>query len=596
MPKLNWIQINSHPAKLDCLNFIQPQRFIIDKSNEERILDEAKNIIRGKMVLFSFHSKNVGFPPNWHKNQMTGEITLKNLHWSKIGDFGSGDIKCTWELNRFPWVYPLIRAYNLTQDDKYADAFWKLFEDWLSYNQPNCGVNWKCGQEATFRLIATCFAIKTFSNSIATNLDRLVKWRKFLVFTGQRIKSNINYALSQNNNHGISECVGYLTIAKLLNINDDFCKKIKIKLIEQLSNLIYEDGAFAQHSTIYHRLVMDDLSWLIALCKYNNDDYWLRLIPYSKKLLNFMIYITDLDSGVAPIHGANDGSRIFPLTNNDYLDMRPSIDLLSTIIYNQTPISDKSSHEILHWFGLQTNYIPHNKRLVLNQSGWYMVKNNNFKAFMYSPNSFVHRPSQGNILHTDIWFKGIPITRDTGSYSYNSKDLICSILNSTYAHNTIIIDNQEQMKKISRFLCVPWPKSSIYLRNFAISSTTNLYKKNGVIVTRNLDYSESKIKIIDEINALDSHKHVCKIHWLLADYEYELYDQDEFSIIKLFTPKGCIYIKINVSSNEILLEKCNQINGMGWYSPYYYCYKPALSVSISKEFKEATVITIDFYM
>ena len=80
MPKLNWIQINSHPAKLDCLNFIQPQRFIIDKSNEERILDEAKNIIRGKMVLFSFHSKNVGFPPNWHKNQMTGEITLKNLH------------------------------------------------------------------------------------------------------------------------------------------------------------------------------------------------------------------------------------------------------------------------------------------------------------------------------------------------------------------------------------------------------------------------------------------------------------------------------------------------------------------------------------
>jgi len=58
--------------------------------------------------------------------KLTGD--WPSAHWT---DFETGrvkfdgDIKFIWEPARFGWAFVLGRAYHVTQDNKYAEAFWK---------------------------------------------------------------------------------------------------------------------------------------------------------------------------------------------------------------------------------------------------------------------------------------------------------------------------------------------------------------------------------------------------------------------------------------------------------------------------------------
>lgn len=99
----------------------------------------------------------------------------------------------------------------MTGDERYPDAFWRLVEDWAVHNPPQLGPNWKCGQEAAFRLMAWCFGLYGFSQSPHTSPERVSQLGCMVAITAERIEGNIAYALSQNNNHGISEAAGLFT-------------------------------------------------------------------------------------------------------------------------------------------------------------------------------------------------------------------------------------------------------------------------------------------------------------------------------------------------------------------------------------------------
>ena len=172
---------------------------------------EADGVLRGEFRIFSNRVIAAGFAPDWHRNQMTGERATENRHWTELRDFAYGDIKGVWELSRFSWAFVLARAFVRTRDSRYANAFWQLFADWCRCNPSNLGPNWMCGQEATFRLMAVVFAAETIGVPTAER-DGLAR---FVVATGRRIAANLGYALSQKNNHGVSECIGLITVALL---------------------------------------------------------------------------------------------------------------------------------------------------------------------------------------------------------------------------------------------------------------------------------------------------------------------------------------------------------------------------------------------
>ncbi|MDZ7696582.1 MAG: heparinase II/III family protein [Deltaproteobacteria bacterium] len=271
---------------------------------------------------------DAGFPLDWHRNAFTGQVAPRDLHWSEISDFEYGDIKLIWEPSRFGFVYDLVRAYWRTGDEKYAQAFWRLVEDWGENNPPNCGVNWKCGQEISFRVMAWCFGLYGFGRAAATHAGRVVALAEMIAVSAERIEGNIGYALNQRNNHGISEALGLWTVGVLfpeLRKAVRWREKGRRFLEEQARSLIYEDGSFSQHSLNYHRLMLHDYLWALRLGDLNGQSLSDELKDRVQLAGEFLYQLQDEETGQVPCYGQNDGALILPLNNCHCRDFRPVI-------------------------------------------------------------------------------------------------------------------------------------------------------------------------------------------------------------------------------------------------------------------------------
>ena len=132
---------------------------LIPPDEKIAIINKAENIKKGIFSYFSSNEYNIGFPPDWHFNPKNQFKIKKDVHFSNIPIYSksTGDIKYFWEIGRFSFTYDLIRAYYLTKDSSYPEAFWNILEHWYDHNPINTGVHWKCGQEIALRIMAIFF-------------------------------------------------------------------------------------------------------------------------------------------------------------------------------------------------------------------------------------------------------------------------------------------------------------------------------------------------------------------------------------------------------------------------------------------------------
>ncbi len=95
-------------------------------SDPSKVLENADRAVNGELLYFSRWSIALGNPPDWLLDPINGVRYPNESHWSRISDLDEsrGDIKYVWEASRFSQTYLFARAYSLTKDEKYAEAFW----------------------------------------------------------------------------------------------------------------------------------------------------------------------------------------------------------------------------------------------------------------------------------------------------------------------------------------------------------------------------------------------------------------------------------------------------------------------------------------
>ncbi len=98
-------------------------------------------------------------PPDWHLNLANSQRANSTSDWWQISDFDSalGDIKPVWELSRMAWLLPFAQAAR-NGDSQALGLMNSWLADWLLRNPPYRGVNWKCGQEASIRVMHLAMA------------------------------------------------------------------------------------------------------------------------------------------------------------------------------------------------------------------------------------------------------------------------------------------------------------------------------------------------------------------------------------------------------------------------------------------------------
>ena len=276
--------------------------------------------------------------PSWHKSCLTDGEASCNKPWYLIADFDDslGDIKGVWEASRFDWAISLAQCAKVGSEEA-LERLNVWINDWVENNPCYLGVNWKCGQEASIRVMHLALASLILEQSHCSSKALLLLIKAHL----KRISPTIMYAIAQDNNHGTSEAAALYIGGSWLVINGDKEGEKWLELGEcwlenRAERLIEYDGSFSQYSVTYHRVMLDTYSLVEVWRRKHN--YRKFSDKYYKKLgeaTNWLYFFTNTVSGDAPNIGANDGARLIPLTSTDFRDFRPSVQLANVLFKTQ---------------------------------------------------------------------------------------------------------------------------------------------------------------------------------------------------------------------------------------------------------------------
>src|SRR5439155_22299784 len=81
-------------------------------------------------------------------------------------------------------------------------------------------------------------------------------------------------------------------------------------------------------------------------------------------------------------------------------------------------------------------------------------------------------PSQADLLHVDIWWKGLNVALDAGTYKYSAPAPWNNAFARTVYHNTVTVDAEDQMEQAGPFLWLPWITG--HVRSYARSAAGQL--------------------------------------------------------------------------------------------------------------------------
>jgi hypothetical protein len=468
-------------------------------------------------------------PPDWLANPFTGQrVAAPERGWWQIPDFDPavGDIKLIWELSRMDWV--LAFAQHAHNGDEYALARLNdWLADWCICNPPYCGPNWKCGQEASIRVMHLAMAAMILGQvqQPVPALSDLVRLHL------QRIAPTVQYAMAQDNNHGTSEAaalyIGGGWLAALGVTEGVRWQQIGRRWLEnRAARLIGPDGSFSQYSLNYHRVMLD------TFCM---AEVWRRhmALPAFSKLwceralaaTQWLHHIVNPFNGDGPNLGANDGARLLQLTDSAYRDYRPSVQLAMALFADQRAYAqDGRWNHLLHWLGVmvpQAVAPPPGSR-VANDGGFAVLQRGAAMAMLRYPR-FRFRPSQADALHLDLWLEGENLLRDAGSYSYNNEPLWLNYFGGTASHNTVQFDDRDQMPRLSRFLFGNWLKTSFIEQLTVDEQTTHFaagYRDDHQPShRRRVSLGHSHLRVVDELSGF-SRKAV--LRWRVAPGDWRL--------------------------------------------------------------------------
>ena len=420
---------------------------------------EADAFARGYARVFSHELVEVGRPDRWTRSVLTGRSVSPEAHWSRIRDDGDEDIKGVWELSRFSWAYALVRAWLRDGDARHVELFWSTLEDWMARNPPNRGPNWMCGQEASFRLIAVAFALQAFRDHPATTDARLALAARLAAVTAQRILGRFGYALSQQNNHGVAEAIGLQTAAAFWPAYMDageWGRRGTEALADQCAELIGPDGGFSQHSTNYHRLLLQLLTWSELVERSAGRTLPPPVRAKALAATDFLAGLLEAD-GTVPRYGHDDGANLFPLSSCPYADFRPAVGAALALFKGERLPAGPWDETALLLLGPSPASAPRAVRppAMFPDAGVFVLRHGRGTLFFRAPTVFRTRPSQADQLHVSFRWDGEWIAEDPGSYSYNAPGGWEGFAASRF-HDVVTADDGDAMRRFRRFLWLPW--------------------------------------------------------------------------------------------------------------------------------------------
>jgi hypothetical protein len=297
---------------------------------------------------------------------------------------------------------------------------------------------------------------------------------------------------------------------------------------------------------------------------------------------------------------------IFPLSSSTFEDYRPTVQAAARA-FLRTSLPSGAWDELALWFGLKTAarvadssaYLTDNLR---GQNSWAYLRASHFKS----------RLSHMDQLHLDLWWRGLNITQDAGTYLYNAPPPWDNPLVTTRVHNTVMIDGHDQMTRAGRFLVLDW--ANAHSKNLLETDENILGRvrahhrgygnvKHERTVTV---YRDERWLVEDKLTSPRRAPHTYRLHWLLPDWEYQLEETESAVRLRLKSPHGWIDLSIQstfkvkrstlslVRAGELIRGQRDVLPYEGWGSRHYGQKSPALSLALEVTSEFNVTFTSEF--
>jgi len=597
-PETPWLDARLSLADSSLLDFFRQ-----DAELKAACLKEAEFILGGKCHIFGQTPVNLFQTETAYTHHWT-EYELKQV------SLPVEDIKFIWEPARLGWIFTLCRAQAAGKIPGLGKKTWDLLQRFLQLNPVNCGPNWMNGQEVALRILALVFFHEVFRDCP----DMPEDWEKLLaqavIDHARRIPPTLVYARSQQNNHLLVETAGLYTAGVFLPDHPESRKwrDTGWQVFHQgLDDQIDDDGTYAQYSTNYHRLMLQIALWVKAVALRAGDVFPETSTRKLAAAANWLDGLTAPETGRVPNYGHNDGAYILPLTGQPFEDFRPVLVAARNLFL--TGIGLEPEDEMTLWFkwlaGRKVEYTadPANQIPVPSIHSYRKISEGSAEIILFTP-QFNRRPGQSDLLQVELRHNGQPVVLDPGTYRYNADPPWDNALAQTRVHNTVSINEEDQMTRAGRFLWLDWPAAQWNKEKKAenlLGASHNGFQRFSLVHEREVAMINEHVwRVFDRIDPeIDKSPAPVDIwiHWLLPPLDWQIgtsslkYGKNNIERKVLLTPlfkdnhdSVCEYqvIKAGVVlySSTCREIPAGSIANLGWYSPTYGIKEPAVSYRV----------------
>ncbi len=502
----------------------------------QRLEERAEKIAAGRLSFLGLEDQPLGDPIDWQRDHESGRGAP--LRFSPSIDYRDaeavGDCKYVWEPNRHHQLVVLARAYRAGGDLRFARAAVRQLADWLGQNPYGLGMNWRSPLELGVRLINWVWAADLLRDS------RLIEGplREQLLDSAGRHVWEIDRKYSQGssaNNHLIGEAAGAFVAScyfSFLKGASRWRERSRQVLLEQLFEQSYADGGTREQAMGYH--LFDLQFFLIAglVARWRGEEfpqeYWQRL----ERMFEFVGAFNE--GGGLPMFGDWDEGYVLDL-GGAAGDVRPWMSVAAAL-YGRADFKAWAGRyaEPARWLLGRSSRerfdaIPAaaEDRIVSRafpQSGRYLLQSGSRTgpdrisvAFDCGAHGFLSIAchAHADALSFVLRAFGMDVLVDPGTYDYFSHPRWRDYFRSTRAHNTVVIDGQDQSVMEGPFLwgrraearCLAWqpsPTGGLVLGEhdgYARLKDPALHRR-----ALELDGQQRKLTVRDEILARGRHR------------------------------------------------------------------------------------------
>lgn len=275
------------------------------------VIEAAERVLSGEIALLG--ARWPASPPDWHLDPASGK------HWPdrmpgraalSAPPAPGADPKLPWELARFQFALPLVQAFVLEGDPRYAEGYLRLVDDFLERNPFPRGVNWTIAMDVALRALSWTHALWHLRAAPALDEARWRRWQASLRDHGRYVRWCLEWALLGHGNHYLANVIGLGAIATgvpgVASRRD--AARQERRLAREARAQTLEDGADWEGSTSYHRFVVEMfLGGLVCGLgrREGLDDALRAQLTYLDALCR--------SDGTIPAIGDDDSGRVLPL-------------------------------------------------------------------------------------------------------------------------------------------------------------------------------------------------------------------------------------------------------------------------------------------